>query len=301
MSVTSTASEIRAQPQQWRRILAMVPAHAGRLSSFFDRPVALVGAGSSYYVGLAAAAYMEERGVTRARAVPASVYRPGPGEAAVFISRSGTTTEVLEAAELAREAGLQTLAITCEPVSPLVELCDRAVVFDFVQEQSVVQTGSATGAFLFLRALADTLAGGQPADDLVGQLERALEASLQPDRPIRHLVVLGSGWRFGVACEAALKAQEMALLWTERYVPLEYRHGPISCADEGTLVFILDPMDGRISSLASDVETTGALVIVGEHDPLVELVRLQQLALALSLQRGLNPDRPRHLVRSVVL
>ena len=296
-----TAVEILAQPGQWRQVLALASARAESVRGLLQRPVAIVGAGSSYYVGLAAAAYLEEHLAVPARAVPASVYRPRPGESALLISRSGTTTEVLDAARTAREAGVPTLSVTCEPDSPLAQMCDASVVLGFIREESVVQTGSATGAFLLLRAVAHELSGGAALESLVEELAQTLARPVEPEEPFAHLVVLGSGWRYGLACEAALKAQEMALLWTERYVPLEYRHGPISCADAETLVFVLDPPDEPIRRLVADVERTGARVVVGERDPLIELVRLQRLALAMSLRRGLDPDRPRHLVRSVVL
>lgn len=299
--MTLTEPEILNQPDHWRRTLALARSYVDQLRPLFSRPVVFVGAGSSYYVGLAGAAYLEERVGARARAVPASLYRPAADELPVFISRSGTTTEILEGARAARQTGVASVAITCDAANPLVSLADTPVVLDFVREQSIVQTGSATSAFLFLRALADLLAGRPAPEALVAQVAQALKDPVHLHGAVSHLVALGSGWRFGIACEAALKAQEMALLWTERYVPLEYRHGPMSCADEATLVAILDPVEPPIRQLIEDIEATGATVLTPRYDPLVELVRLQQVALKLSLQRGLNPDRPRNLARSVVL
>lgn len=299
--MTHTEAEILAQPDLWARTLDIARGPAAALRQPLRGPVALVGAGSSYYVGLAAAAYLEEHGFLNARAVPACAYRPRAGEAAVLISRSGTTTEALEAGEAARTAGVFVATVTCDPESPLTRLADAAVVLDFVHERSVVQTGSATSALLLLRALIDELAGRAPPVELPAELEQALATPVDAPEETAHLVVLGSGWRYGVACEAALKVQEMAQMWTERYPPLEYRHGPLSCAGDATLVVVLDPPDRRIHRLAADIKATGARVVLGRYDPLVELVRLQQLALRLSLRRGLNPDAPRHLTRSVVL
>ena len=299
--MTFTEAEILAQPELWARTLSIASGPGKALRGVLEGPVALVGAGSSYYVGLAAAAYLEERGFWKARAVPASTYRPRRQEAAVLISRSGTTTEAVEAAQAARAAGVFVGTVTCEPESPLTQLADAAVVLDFVQERSVVQTGSATSALLLLRALIDELAGRAPPVELPVELRRALATPLEAPDETAHMVVLGSGWRFGVACEAALKVQEMAQMWTERYPPLEYRHGPLSCAGAGTLVVVLDPPDRRIHRLAADIEATGARVMLARYDPLVELVRLQRLAVRMSLRRGLNPDAPRHLTRSVVL
>jgi fructoselysine-6-P-deglycase FrlB-like protein len=79
---------------------------------------------------------------------------------------------------------------------------------------------------------------------------------------------------------------------------MEYRHGPISVSTKGTATWMFgEAPDG----LARQVRDTGALWIQGELDPLAELVRAQRLAVAVAAARGLDPDRPRHLTRSVIL
>src|SRR5439155_20152596 len=114
----------------------------------------------------------------------------------------------------------------------------------------------------------------------------------------RQFTFLGSGWTVGLANEAGLKAREAAQAWAEAYPAMEYRHGPISVADASSLVWIFGaPPDG----LVADVQRTGALVEVATVDPLVDLVRAQRLAVELATARGLDPDRPRHLARSIVL
>lgn len=298
--MTLTEQEILSQPDWWRQALERASFSVGRWRRFLEHPVAFVGAGSSYYVGLAAAAYAEEHLETQARAVPASLYTPRTGEVAVFISRSGTTTEVLEAAQRARQAGTPSAALVCDAATPLAELVDEPVRLEFVKERSVVQTGSATSAMLFLRAVVDALVGRPAPSFVLDQIGTALSRPL-PCEGVEHVVVLGSGWRYGVACEAALKAQETARLWAERYVPMEYRHGPVTCADEATLVLVLDPRTPQIEALARDVAATGAKVVVAEFDPLVELVRVQKLAVSISLRKGLDPDNPQYLRRSITL
>ncbi|WP_324716787.1 SIS domain-containing protein [Carboxydochorda subterranea] len=300
--MTFTEAEIASQPSAWRKTLESVSRWEPVFRELFGTGrVALVGAGSSYYVATAAAEYARESLGVAARAVAASVYRPNPGEAVLFISRSGTTTEVLEAAQAADRAAIRPrVSVTCDPGNPLATRVDHSILLEWVREQSVVQTSSATSALLLLRAAVDRLAGRPLPGELPDLLERVMTSPL-PAEGVDHLVVLGSGWRFGVACEAALKAQEMALLWTERYVPLEYRHGPMSCAGPSTLVVILDPSDERMAALARDIGALGARVVQAEHDPMVELVRLQRLAYAISLRKGLDPDHPRHLRRSIEL
>jgi fructoselysine-6-P-deglycase FrlB-like protein len=92
--------------------------------------------------------------------------------------------------------------------------------------------------------------------------------------------------------------REAAQLWTEAYPQMEYRHGPISIAEPGRTVWVFgDPVPG----LVDDVIATGADVVCDDLDPLADLVRVQLLAVREAERRGLDPDRPRHLTRSVVL
>jgi fructoselysine-6-P-deglycase FrlB-like protein len=109
---------------------------------------------------------------------------------------------------------------------------------------------------------------------------------------------LGSGWAYGVAQEAALKLREAAQLWTESHLQMEYRHGPIAVAQPGRAVWI---MGSPAAGLVDDIRATGATLVDDALDPLADLVRAQLLAADRAERSGLDPDRPRHLTRSVVL
>ena len=109
---------------------------------------------------------------------------------------------------------------------------------------------------------------------------------------------LGRGWTVGLANEAALKLRESAQLWTESYPAMEYRHGPISIAAPGRVTWAFgDVPDG----LAEQVRATGAHFEHAPVDPLADLVRVHRLCLVAAADRGLDPDRPRHLSRSIIL
>jgi fructoselysine-6-P-deglycase FrlB-like protein len=79
---------------------------------------------------------------------------------------------------------------------------------------------------------------------------------------------------------------------------MEYRHGPISVAGPGTLVWCVGDTD---ADLVRDVRVTGATVVTRTFDPMAELVALQRGAVALAEAKGLDPDNPQYLTRSVVL
>jgi fructoselysine-6-P-deglycase FrlB-like protein len=104
--------------------------------------------------------------------------------------------------------------------------------------------------------------------------------------------------RPSAARTVALKLRETAQAWTEAYPAFEYRHGPIAIAAPWRVVWSLGPLSPEI---AADAGRAGATVVAPELDPLASLVLAQRTAVALAAARGLDPDRPRHLTRSIVL
>ena len=169
-----------------------------------------------------------------------------------------------------------------------------AVLLDFADEVSIVQTRFATTALALLRAHF-----GADLDPVIADARAVLAGPLPVDpSDFEQVVILGHGWTIGLAAEAALKFREAGRAWSESYPAMEYRHGPISVAGPATLVWFLGEAQPE---LVADIRSTGASVVQSEIDPMAELVNLQRAAVALAEFRGLDPDRPQHLTRSVVL
>ena len=101
-----------------------------------------------------------------------------------------------------------------------------------------------------------------------------------------------------MADEAALKLREASRTWAESYPAMEYRHGPISVSDENTVVWALGEVP---SDLLEEARRTGATVITSDADPLAALIGAQRLAAELAEWKGIDPDQPRALSRSVIL
>jgi glucosamine--fructose-6-phosphate aminotransferase (isomerizing) len=87
-------------------------------------------------------------------------------------------------------------------------------------------------------------------------------------------------------------------MWAEAYATGEYRHGPISVASKGTLVWALTPLT---PVQVESIEATGATVRQGSMDPQVELVSLQMHAVAWAIAAGRDADVPEYLTRSVTV
>ncbi len=291
--MTYVEDELNSQPECWTRAAAEAARHTAALPAAGER-VAIVGCGTSYFMAQSAAALREEAGKGETDAFAASEFPRGRAyDRVVALTRSGTTTEVLELlAEL--KGRTRTVALTADPETPVMTAADDVVVLDFADERSVVQTRFATTALTLLRAHL-----GLHTDAVVADARTALASEL-PEGLVEctQFTFLGRGWTVGLANEAGLKMREASLSWTEAYPAMEYRHGPISISTAGTATWMFgEAPDG----LADQVRDTGATWVPGDLDPLAELVRAQRLAVAVAASRGLDPDRPRHLTRSVIL
>lgn len=291
--MTYVEDELNSQPECWTRAAEEAARHAAALPAAGER-VAIVGCGTSYFMAQSAAALREDAGLGETDAFAASEFPRGRAyDRVVALTRSGTTTEVLELlTEL--KGRTRTVALTADPETPIMSAADDVVVLDFADERSVVQTRFATTALTLLRAHL-----GLHTDAVVADARAALAAELPEGLVERtQFTFLGRGWTVGLANEAGLKMREASLSWTEAYPAMEYRHGPISISTAGTATWMFgEAPDG----LAEQVRDTGAMWVPGELDPLAELVRAQRLAVAVAAARGLDPDRPRHLTRSVIL
>lgn len=285
--MTYLRDEIASQPACWERAASLASAVAPVLPAPGER-VAMIGCGTSYYMAQSYAAL--RGGLTDAW--PASEFTDRGYDRVIALTRSGTTSEVLAALDRV-PAGVPTVAITADAATPVAAAADSLVTLDFADERSVVQTRFATSALVLLRAsLGEDVSALGVAAALAEPLAPSLLAASQ-------VTFLGTGWTIGLANEAALKLREAAQSWTESYYAMEYRHGPISIAAPGRAVWVFGPTpDG----LVADLREIGAHVEQWTAgDPLADLVRAHRLADAVAESRGLDPDRPRNLSRSVIL
>ena len=286
------AAELASQPDTWARAASMtgeqslLPAHGTR--------VAVVGCGTSWFIAQSYAWLREAGGHGETDAFAASEAFVDRGyDAVVALTRSGTTTEVLDLVERLR-GRVRTVGVIGDPTSPLVDLVDDAVTLPFADERSVVQTRFATTALALFRASL-----GEDLDGAVADARAAVAEEIDPALvDAEQFTFLGRGWTVGLAHEAALKMREAAQAWSESYPAMDYRHGPIAVAGPKSLVWMLGtPPPG----LVEQIEDTGAVVVTSDLDPLAQLVQTQRSAVAVAAARGLDPDEPRGLTRSVVL
>ncbi|MFK0041740.1 SIS domain-containing protein [Paenarthrobacter sp. NPDC090517] len=289
--------ELVSQPEVWQR--AVEQARAEQLLPADGKRIAVIGCGTSWFMAQSYAAARESagKGVTDAFAASEAFLNSNSADrqydAVVAITRSGTTTEVLEI--LADLKGIvPTVAIIGDISSPIVELADAVVSLQYADERSVVQTRFATTALVYLLTSL-----GIDVQQAIDDARDAVAAPVSQELlDAEQFTFLGTGWTVGLAHEAGLKMREAVQGWTESYPAMEYRHGPISIAAPGRVTWLFG---AQPEGLDNDMVVTGALYIHTDKHPLAELARVHKVTLERARVRGLNPDLPRNLTRSVIL
>jgi glutamine---fructose-6-phosphate transaminase (isomerizing) len=314
--LTATLRSITGQFPYWQK--ARLPDPITNRS----RLHLVTGCGTSYNLALSVAAVMNGAGL-RALAVPAGewlarpgVYAPDQGTAVIALSRSGETTETVQAAAASRGRGLRVTGITCAPGSGLSRASDNAIEFATHPEEGIVMTASAS-----LMLLAGYALAGITAPGIAGQATALLTAFDRVPVAVyaarRHFVFLGGGAQYGIALEGALKLQEMALCFTQTFHPGEYRHGPVSLLDSGTAVVMLysTATAADEARLVVELQAKGAWVLgvggpgdvslpLAHHGPLAGaevLPLLQMLGERYAAAKGIDTTAPRNLTKVVML
>jgi glucosamine--fructose-6-phosphate aminotransferase (isomerizing) len=341
MTGEHTRAEILSQPEVWVAALRAIQEQADRLRAFYQEgqyeSVVFTGCGSTYYLALAAAALTQELAAVPARGVPASelwhyprsAYQADQRTLLVAVSRSGATTETLRASEAFQaQARGDLLTLSCYPDTALAQMGALNLVFPDAQEESVAQTRAFSTLYLATTALA-ALWGAR--DDLLAQMETLagagrrlldtygdLPAARVREDSIDRFYFLGSGPRYGLACELSLKMKEMSLSHSEPFHFMEFRHGPMSMVTPSTLLIgllseqnraqeqaVLDEMAQRGARLLVMADTGADVAFQSGVDEAARNVLClpigQLVAFERALYKSLDPDRPHNLTAVVRL
>jgi glucosamine--fructose-6-phosphate aminotransferase (isomerizing) len=317
--------------QQLSANAALVSSLAEQLCAERPRGVVTYARGSSDHAATFAKYVIETRAhVLTTSAAPsiASIYGGAldlTEMLAMAISQSGKSPDILSAIAAGKSAGALTLALVNAEDSPLAELCDVTIPLRAGPEQSVAATKSYIAT---LSAILQLVAAWSDDRSIAAALETApalLREAWRCDwSPLiggltgaRSIFVIGRGPGFAIAQEAALKFKETCRIQAEAFSAAEVRHGPMALVgpDLPLLVFRQsdETADGT-DELVRDVLERGAPVFIAGGDvagatalpipsadpliePMLQIAALYRAANALSLLRGLDPDRPPHLTK----
>jgi glucosamine--fructose-6-phosphate aminotransferase (isomerizing) len=276
-----------------------------------------VGCGSSYNLGYSLSRFLRKQGIQSLVRTAGSILAVNDvpvldpkKDIAVFISRTGESTETVLAEKRLREKGIHCIGVTCQRDSALIKNSDESYLYDVAYEESVVMTGSFVLIF-------DAFLGQFQPTDLSEAARSVLEETVRYIKTkelakYHHFVFLGFRELLGFSREGALKLQEMALETVEFNEPLDYRHGPKSIISGGTFVLLQSMGTSYEKDLVAELRGYGAEVtVVGKDADIsvddarnqmpLRMIPVLWLGYQKALSKGIDPDTPKNLSKTVIL
>jgi glucosamine--fructose-6-phosphate aminotransferase (isomerizing) len=326
-----TVKEILEEPRVIAEALKqdreLIRELAGEISQ--RRQVLLTGCGSSRHAALLGSYLLSGIGGRLCHVVTASelpCFADAIMEDALLIavSQSGETADVIDGVRKARGKGARVTRIS-----------DRVIYINCGPEIGVAATKSFVGQAVIFYLLAFALAGrleagikelAEVSEQIQGYYDRdnlKLQELARRVKDESNFFYVARGANMAVAAEGALKLKEIAYAHTECMPAGELKHGTLALMDAGTPVIAICPDDRHFQENASSIMEMRARdsYIIGVSDensdlydqwlelpkvlepfyPLAAVMPLHLLAYHVAIARGRDPDRPRHLAKSVTV
>lgn len=253
----------------------------------------------------------------------------------IAISQSGETIDVVEPVSQAKKRGAKVVAITNVLGSTLYRLADHKILLGAGPEVAVCATKSFIAMISILIYLSYEVAGkGDEASKMlldasenVNQIltDKYLEKIKKLARRVakeEHLYIIGRGLSYPTSLEATLKLKEVPYIHSEGFAGGELKHGVIALIEKGTPTIVFAPLDETYPSIISnaiEIKARGGYIIgispknneafdyflpvgdLGEATIIPNVVTSQLLSYYCALEKGLEPDKPRNLAKSVTV
>jgi glucosamine--fructose-6-phosphate aminotransferase (isomerizing) len=312
---------------------------AAKLKKF--NKVYLVACGTAYYASLVGKYVLERYGVSAESVVASefrysTVNAIGKDCAVIAVSQSGETADTLASIKEAKKRGAYIVSVVNVVGSSITRLSDDFIYTHSGPEIAVASTKAYIGQATSLTLLGLCLAKekgkineeylSEILDDLNGMSDK-IKQVLSINAQIKKLAgklknrptffFIGRRLNYPTALEGALKLKEISYVHAEAYAAGELKHGPLALLEEGIPVIALCPNDELKEKLESNIQEARArkatVIKIGEDgdirvpvcdpllSPILYIVPLHLFAYYISIGKGLDPDKPRNLAKSVTV
>jgi glucosamine--fructose-6-phosphate aminotransferase (isomerizing) len=255
-----------------------------------------------------------------------------PNSTILAISQSGESADVLESVSIAKQKNSKILSMVNSKNSTLSRESIFSIGLNCGPEIGVAATKSFTSQMAILYKIADKLCDtcldidfkiiSQTYSKILSDTSKIREL-VKSIKNIENIFVIGRGVHYPIAKEGALKLKELTYIHAEGIAAGELKHGPLALIDSSTYVIAINPDDDsyvdNISSL-SEIKSRGAKIIGISNKPnplydywieiptihpdfypLIEIIPIQLISYYLALERGIDPDYPKNLAKSVTV
>ncbi|MBI2133482.1 glutamine--fructose-6-phosphate transaminase (isomerizing) [Candidatus Woesearchaeota archaeon] len=253
----------------------------------------------------------------------------------IAVSQSGETADVLEAIESAKSKKAKVISLLNVFGSTMMRVSDEFFIVNAGTEKAVVSTKATTAQLAVLTLLAYAAAGklgegkrllldtASAVNDMLNpRYEEHIRKLAERLRSNENIYIIGRSLNYPMALEAAIKIQETSYIHAEGFAGGELKHGPIALISKGTPCIALvanDHVKDETISNAMEIKSRGGYIIgispenndvfdywikvpdAGNASPIVNIIPIQILAYQLAVLKGLDPDMPRNLAKSVTV
>jgi glucosamine--fructose-6-phosphate aminotransferase (isomerizing) len=255
----------------------------------------------------------------------------------IAVSQSGETIDTIEAVKKAREKGIKVVSLVNVMGSTLTRISDYVLMINAGPEKCVLATKSYLSQIaLILLIVFSVLGQEQKAGQELKKISRQLNQLLEDKKFIsqikklakqlcstEHIFAIGRSYNYPTTLETALKIKEGCYIHTEAFAGGELKHGVIALIEKGTPCIVhLSKSEEEENTLinAMELQSRGAYIIgIGPEkkkdfdffitvpeveeffSPLVNIVPAHLLSYYIALEKGIDPDKPRNLAKSVTV
>lgn len=299
--------------------------------------IVFIACGTSYHASLIGAHYFERLGKDASVFIASEwAYYPkylGKKPLYVFLSQSGETADLIRCGEAIKAMKMPLLVITNTKGSTLERMSTYSCLLYAGLEVAVASTKAYSAMVTLLSLLSRACAHSTHIAEKLNQIIEDCNKIIERKEEIREIAkkikdaknvfFLGRGYDYEMSLEASLKLKEITYIHSEGVPGGELKHGPIALIEEGVpvITFISDPVTesamrgnveevnsrGAISYIVSSnrVKRDGDAFVVPDSvlylSPLLKSMFAFYLAYYVSLEKGLNVDKPRNLAKSVTV
>lgn len=305
------------------------------------KEVVFVGCGTAYHAALFGANYFRKQLNIKASAEVASEFiysKPifaSEDMLFVLVSQSGETADTLMASKIAKEGGATTIALTNVLYSSLAKKADYVLPVCAGPEIAVASTKAYVCQLSALYMFSSYLKNFEGAKidyfkDILDVAKKALSFDMKKIEAIAMEIkdettpiFIGKDLDYITAMESSLKLKEVSYINATNYSSGELKHGFLALVEEGTPLFVFctqSEICSKSINAANEAMSRGArkflitnikqdddrdVIFVDESNELtasiLAIIPMQYLAYKVSTLKGINPDKPRNLAKSVTV
>jgi glucosamine--fructose-6-phosphate aminotransferase (isomerizing) len=253
----------------------------------------------------------------------------------IAVSQSGETMDILESVKKAKEKKAKIVSLTNVFGSSLFRISDYKILINAGPEKAVASTKAFTGMLAHLILFAFSLDGGiKEGQKILLQSVSSAKKVLSPKsvnnikklaiilKNTKDIYVIGRGLSYPAALETALKIKEISYIHAEGLAAGELKHGPLALIERKTPCIAFLPNDetyGANLAGAMEMKARGGFIIgisfknhevfdyfikvddAKEATIIPNVIVAQLLSYYLTIGKGLDPDKPRNLAKSVTV